>query len=228
MDVIKNVKDSYKKNPGKVILISLLVLLGLIFYWYVTVPLVIFIYLWKKFKKEEENKKDTKTKCPHCKTEINWDASRCPNCHGKITVWTADKKIGATILAFVILIGFINVGSYSSDPSSAPTTTTATNSAQIGEIAFLRLSNTSNPESIICLGSTKEGFDEVMTSLLANDFVGLLEIPGAFCVSNGTKVQVIDSGYGVRRVRIMEGVRKVDEDKVLRSGWTAMEWVSKN
>ena len=118
MNVIKNATDSYKKNPGKVILVSLLVLLGLIFYWYATVPLVLVIYLWKKFRKEEESKKGTKTKCPHCKTEIDWEASRCPNCHGKITVWTADKKIGATILVALVFVAIVQTNLFTSDSST--------------------------------------------------------------------------------------------------------------
>jgi len=233
MSILKNVTDSYKKSPVKFIGLSLLVLIGLIYSWYITVPLVIFIYLWKKFKKDEENKKDTKTKCPHCKTEIDWEASRCPSCHGKIYVWTASKKILVTGFVFVMLISFVQIGKLPSSPSSTSTptstpTTSSAPSAQIGDTAFLRLPGVTGPTPVVCLGSTKEDFTQITKSMLAKDYIGLLEIPGAFCVSNGTKVQVIDSAFTVRRVRILEGVREVDDDKVFMSGWTAMEWVVKN
>jgi ribosomal protein L40E len=87
MSIIKNVSESFKKSPAKVITISLLVLVGLIYSWHITVPVVVVVYLWKKFKRDDEKKKDTKIKCRHCKTEIPWDATRCPSCHGKLHVF---------------------------------------------------------------------------------------------------------------------------------------------
>jgi len=98
---------------------------------------------------------------------------------------------------------------------------------QIGDDAFLRLPGISDPEQVICLGSTKEEFEQVSKALLAKDTLGLFDLPGAFCVSNGSRVKVIDSAFGVRRVRITAGVRNVDNDKIGTSGWTAKEWVVK-
>jgi len=225
MNIVKEVTDSYKKNPVKVIGISLFILVGLMFSWYITISLIVVIYLWKKFKQEEEGKKNAKKKCLHCQTEIDWLATRCPHCQGKMSVWTAEKKILATIFILAVLIGITKIGS--SPNNSTPAVSVDDTTVKVGDPAVLRLSSTSDPTQIICLGATREDFDKVTKAFLAKDYVGLLEIPGVFCVSNGTKVQVIDSAYGVRKVRIFEGVRKVDEDKVLRSGWTAMEWVTK-
>ncbi|HEY4513067.1 MAG TPA: hypothetical protein VJH06_00955 [Candidatus Paceibacterota bacterium] len=230
MNIVKNAVNFYKKSPAKNTVLLVIFLIGLVVAWYVAIPFVITVYLWHRFKEYEVNQKGVK-KCPHCKTEIDAGATRCPNCQGKMYVWTPGKKITAVILLFLVFIGFVKAGSSTTSspattvsPSPTPTTATDT-SVKVGDTAFLRLPNTTDPTSVICLGSTKEEFGQVGKALLANDFIGLLEIPGAFCVSNGTKVQVLDQGYGVRRVRILEGVRKVDEDKVLRSGWTAMEWV---
>ena len=218
MNIIKDVTDSYKKSPVKVIAVSLFILVGLMFAWYITMPLIVVVYLGKKFKKEEESKKNTKKKCPHCQTEIDWLASICPNCHGKISVWTADKKILATVFILVVLIGFMKID-LSSD--NIPSTSTSTdNTVNVGDPAVLRLPSTTDPTQIICLGSTREDFSEITKAFLAKDYAGLLEIPGAFCVSNGTKVQVIDSAYGVRKVRIFETVRahfRLSRMKVLYS-----------
>lgn len=229
MSIVKNVSDSYKKSPVKFIGLSLFVLVGLIYSWLTTISLVIFILLWKKFKKEENGAKGTKKKCQHCKTEIDWEASRCPHCHGRIAVTTANTKIVLVAFAFVMVLGIVQISKLPPSSSSTSTaTTSSTPSVQIGDTAFLRLPGVTGPTPVVCLGSTKEDFEEITKSMLAKDYIGLLEIPGAFCVSNGTKVQVIDSAFAVRRVRILEGVRKVDDDKVFMSGWTAMEWVSKN
>lgn len=122
MSIIKDVGNSYKKSPVKFIGLALLVLIGLIFAWYVTLPLAIVVFFWKKFKKEEESKKGTKKLCPHCKTEIDWEASICPNCHGKITVWNSGKKMLVVIVALLFLIGIFNMNSVT--PSSTSTSST--------------------------------------------------------------------------------------------------------
>ncbi len=122
-NIVKNVSDSYKKSPVKFIAVTLLVLIGLIFSWYITLPLVIVVYLSKKFKREEESKKGTKKVCPHCKTEIDWGATKCPHCHGKIYVWTSDKKIVLTVLVLLFSIGVLKIGS-STPSTSSPTNTT--------------------------------------------------------------------------------------------------------
>lgn len=121
MSIKKDITDSYKKSPVKFIVVVVIVLIGLIFSWYITLPLVIVVFLGKKFKKDEESKKGTKKKCPHCKTEIDWEASRCPNCHGKVYVWTSGKKILVTILIALFFIGIFNMNS--STPSSSSTST---------------------------------------------------------------------------------------------------------
>ncbi|MBU0999154.1 hypothetical protein KKG24_02500 [Patescibacteria group bacterium] len=118
MNIIESLKDSYKKSPVKVIAVSLFILVGLMFAWYITVPLAIAVYFGKKFKKEEHDKKDTKKKCPHCQTEIDWLATRCPNCHGKMHVWTADRKIIALVIVMLFFIGVVKMSSSSPSTSS--------------------------------------------------------------------------------------------------------------
>ena len=84
---------------------------------------------------------------------------------------------------------------------------------------------------LIPLGTTVDGQTQVMKSLLANDSNGLLELAQKnlmFGVGQGTKVKIIDRSTGIRRVRIMDSLRKVDDDKVGLSGWVPMEWVTSN
>ena len=118
MKIVQDLAVSYKKSPVKFIALALLVLIGLIFAWRVVLPLAIVVFFWKKFKKEEESKKGTKKICPHCKTEIDWEASKCPNCHGKVYVWNSGKKMLVVIVVLLFFIGIFNMGSYT--PSSSP------------------------------------------------------------------------------------------------------------
>jgi len=128
------------------------------------------------------------------------------------------------IAIFIVLV--VSIGNTGDKPSNSAQEQKQTSpEPKIGDNAYLRLPNITDPEQVICLGSTKEDYDQITKALLAKDYIGILEIPGAFCVSNGTKVQVIDSDVFIRKVRIMEGVRDVDKDKVFLSGWTAGEWV---
>ena len=131
----------------------------------------------------------------------------------------------ALVLYFIIFI-FI-VGSSGSNNSNPSPTQTSPSGSSISESGFLRLPNNNDPEQVICLGPTKESYNQIGKALLANDMIGLLEIPGAFCVSNGSRVKLIESSFALRRVRIETGVRPVDSDKVGMSGWVAKEFVVK-
>jgi hypothetical protein len=75
---------------------------------------------------------------------------------------------------------------------------------------------------------TKADESKITKALIAGDFSGILEIPGAFCVGNGSKVKLIEKDFPLRRVRIIQGVNQVDSDKVGLSGWLPYEWVTKN
>ena len=61
-------------------------------------------------------------------------------------------------------------------------------------------------------------YGEVSKTLQAHDVNGIFELTnkGVFCIGNGSKVLVIDSGFSVTRIRILTGVSDVDTDKVGR------------
>lgn len=96
-----------------------------------------------------------------------------------------------------------------------------------GKEAFLRLPDNTDPKQLIPLAPTKEVSGKVTKTLLAKDWQGLLELAseGVFGLSNGSKVLVIDTALGLRKVRIIAGVREVDKDKVGLAGWVAKEFV---
>lgn|GEM_PF-2115349 len=59
--------------------------------------------------------------CPHCRQEVDYQASRCPHCHGKIYVWTWGRKLAAGGLVLVAVIGVANMlGSDGSDSPATP------------------------------------------------------------------------------------------------------------
>ncbi len=86
---------------------------------------------------------------------------------------------------------------------------------------------------MILLAPTPEVWDEVGKSFSVNDTYGLVELSGkgVFGVSNGTKILVIDKKGTLAplyKVRILQGVRSIDEDKVGRAGWLPRDFVSAN
>lgn len=130
-----------------------------------------------------------------------------------------------------ILVGVAVIGSFMDDPKpSAPTATqpavvqnqqpTPSQKVAIGENGYIKVTS---PKTI--LADTKTDLDELTKIYLANDTAGIQEflLSGkGFSVSNGTKILVIDTGVGVRKVRVLEG------DNINGSGWLPMEFVVKN
>ncbi len=119
MKIVEDLTVSYKKSPMKVIAVALLIVLGLIWSWKLTMVLIGLIYLGQKFKKQEESKKDTKKKCPHCQTEIDWLATRCPHCHGKMSVTKSSTKIAAIVIILMLIIAISKIGSSTSSTSNS-------------------------------------------------------------------------------------------------------------
>lgn len=105
-------------------------------------------------------------------------------------------------------------------PAVAQTTQPASSQkVSVGEEGYIKVSS---PKTI--LANTKTDLDALTKIYLANDTEGIAEflVGGqGFAVSNGTKVLVIDTAYGVRRVRVLEG------DQANKTGWLPMEYVSK-
>jgi len=155
---------------------------------------------------------------------------------------------GAAMFVFFLLTGITNVptpapiSESTTAPSLPPTTlttalteviketvtetpTTKSQKLSIGEegiINFREDKNDCSGEDIIILGITKEAQGKISKALLAKDYIGLedLLLSGeAFEVNICTKAKVIDTAFGLRQVRILEG------DNFGKSGWLPYEWI---
>ena len=128
-NIINDLVSFYKNHKVKAIILGLVFILCLILSWKMALTILIIIYvylLWKKNSKNKKDTKDTKGICPHCKEEINSEASICPHCHGKIYQWTIGRKI---LVGFIIIIAIVLVVSSSPDnknTSSVSNSTTKT------------------------------------------------------------------------------------------------------
>ena len=159
------------------------------------------------------------TKCPHCKTDIDPEATRCPHCRGKIS-----KPMSKLVQVFIVIVFtgiVISMIVGDSKPDSASPVATSNTTVDI------RLPNNTDTTQKICLGTSKDDADKISKALLAKDYLGLTEIPGAFCVSNGTPALLIEKSFPLRKVRITGTISKIDGDKFGKSGWLPMEWITK-
>ncbi|MBI4226178.1 hypothetical protein HY612_03640 [Candidatus Roizmanbacteria bacterium] len=155
------------------------------------------------------------------------------------TTVKSKKKIGCfgylliiIVIWIVLLIKYVNSGV--NKPVQKNTNFNITPSSQslnLGDQGYLRIPNTTDPETPIFLATDKKVFKELGKALLAKDMYGVLELAQqgtVFGVSNGTQVKVVDMDTFSRKVRIIKGVRPIDEDKVGLSGWAPVEWVTSN
>lgn len=143
----------------------------------------------------------------------------------------ANYAIWGTIGIFVIIFIFTSFGGNSNiKPTGNSENNLPSQPAQvvskniptkvgIGEEGYISVPS---PKAVIAL--TENGYKEITKIYLANDMIGvgdfLLSGKG-FAVPNGTKVLVVDTSVGARKVRVLEG------DSIGESGWIAYEWVSK-
>ena len=80
------------------------------------------------------------------------------------------------------------------------------------------LSFAGDPEVLIAVSTYS--FDSMSKALIAKDWMGLKQLLDAglvYSVPDGTRVLVIDSEYGKRKIRVLEG------ESTGRDGWVVME-----
>ena len=98
----------------------------------------------------------------------------------------------------------------SESPTSEPT--------DIGQTAFVWVAD--DPEVLIAVD--EESYEALGKAFLAKDWVGIQQLStqnSIFSVPRNTKVLVIDSGFGKRKVRILEG------EYSGQAGWITMEFL---
>jgi hypothetical protein len=132
---------------------------------------------------------------------------------------------GFAVVFLIIFLITIGGGNKKSTPIS-PTPSKTETSLHIGDEGFLKVGN--DPNQVIYLATDDKAFDDLTKVLLSKDEYGLLELAmqgKVFGVTNGTKVKVIDRAFARRKVRIIQGAKPIDADKVGLSGWVPIEWV---
>lgn len=144
---------------------------------------------------------------------------------GSILDGTADDTLVATEQVFSGEVAERTPVATADAPEQPTPSPEKKDSLGIGEEGYLRVDSEDKGE-IVLLATTEDAYSEVMKSLQAKDMLGIVGNPNAFGVGNGTKVLVIDSAIGRRKVRIVETYRDVDADKSGLAGWVAMEFVT--
>jgi len=156
-----------------------------------------------------------------------------PSLFKKVKLDTRKKVFCCFGIIFIIAIIGIGasspVGSTTSDKKTSTSTADQVQQSahNIGSNGYLR-SSTDN-DGIACLAVNKDDETALIKVIQAGDVQGLLNLGDkAFCVTNGSKVLVIDESVGLREVRITEGAKSVDQDKINLTGWVPFEWVVDN
>jgi len=88
-------------------------------------------------------------------------------------------------------------------------------------ISYNRLYNGGETVSVVV---DEKSFDEYVHAAVIKDYFGMLELVNqgrVFSVKSGTRIQVLDRGFGKTKVRILEG------EWIGASGWVPYEWVVK-
>lgn len=159
-------------------------------------------------------------------SSINNQNKRMEAAPTKVRFWKRKGFIYTVAILFGVPIVLALVGD-NSTPTTSPQPTVTQTSEQpapstkvsLGEEGYIKVTS---PKTI--LANTKTDLDALTKTYLANDTAGIEEflVGGrGFVVANGTKVLVIDTGVGVRKVRVLEG------DQINNTGWLPMEYVSK-
>lgn len=105
MSIINKLVSLYKKNKVKTIVLSLITVALLIINAEIFFPIILVSFLTYLWIKSGKKGIDQKKKCSHCKTEIDYLATKCPHCQGKNYVWTATTKVilGGIVLAVILI-----------------------------------------------------------------------------------------------------------------------------
>lgn len=109
-------------------------------------------------------------------------------------------------------------------PTSTPTPTPTLKTISLGDEVILNFNDdkTKCDEQKMVLGYEKKDAEQVTKSSVAKDTEGLVELilqGRGFAVKNCTKAKLIESGFGYRKVRILDG------DTAGQAGWLPTEWV---
>ncbi|MDQ3076916.1 MAG: hypothetical protein M3Q63_02585 [bacterium] len=125
------------------------------------------------------------------------------------------KIIVFTILGLFVIIFFIGNGG-DTQPKAQNQVSSSVN---VGEEGYIKA-----PVQRVLLGTTEEGYDNIIKASVAKDDQGLAEVVlkgEGYFVDNGIKVLVIDRKVGHKQIRVLEG------EHISKTGWIQTEWITK-
>lgn len=128
------------------------------------------------------------------------------------------KIILFSLLIFFLLVFWGCSSIFSGSDSSSNSYSSTSSKVSVGEQGRLYVRG----GGVVILARTEYVHNEMVKSAVANDNVGYsqpLLTGDAFSVASNTKVLVIDSSTGARKVRVLEGTH------INEVGWVSYEWV---
>ena len=162
--------------------------------------------------------------CPHCRSEINAAATKCPQCHSDLRSYFARNKLKTIGIVILVLffISFIKLlSSATSTPSTPQVVPVAANPVVAGQTA-----TTAGAGQTIALATTPEALSEVVeagTTHNTQQQLNLLESGKVVFLQRGIQVSILDYKPGTAiKVKALEGQFK---DRV---GWVVEGALSEN
>lgn len=162
-------------------------------------------------------------KCKQCLGEVPLKARKCQHCGSKVAVTWKDLSwkeriiglVGGAVIMFLLISAFSGNGSGTN--TSSPDKPASVSMGEEGKLY-------SGDAEKVFVATNEAALEQSTKSFIADDMQGIQELllsGKGFVVTSGTRVKVIDTAFGRRKVRILENEMNG------KNGWVPMEFVKK-